>query len=802
MLKPTRPVLLRYSIAVLAVGVALLLKLLLEPLITQESPFLLFFAAVMISAWFGGLGPGLGATALAALASDYFFLTPVYSVLGQSLSQNLRLGLFVLEGMLVSSIIAALHTARGRAEISALTAYRHQENLLQSEARFRSLVQNSSDIIMILKPDGTIGYDSPSVERILGYQPEALVGKNALAYVHPEDVSVVQATLTNIVQRSGSVVPVEYRFRHLNGSWVHLDSVGNNCLDDQSVQGIVINSRDISVAKRREAERQRAESAARFLAEASTVLTASLDYETTLANVAHLAVPRMADWCVVDIAAADRVRRLAVAHLDPAKVELIWELNRRYPEDPSGPEGIPKVLRTGQPELYPEIPDALLVAVAQDHEHLKILRELGFKSAIVLPLIARGRTLGALTFVTAESRRCYSRADLSLAEDLAYKAAFAMDNALLYREAQESEARFRRVVESNIIGIIFWDASGNITEANDAFLEMVGYTRSELLLGKLRWNDMTPAEYQTLDQKALAELAATGACTPFEKEYIRKDGSRVAILLGSALLEGSQDQGVCFVLDIRARKRAEQALRSRAAELARLTRTLEKRNRELDQFAYVTSHDLKAPLRAIANLSQWIEEDLGDALTEETQRQMNLLRGRVHRMEALINGILQYSRAGRVEAKPETLGVEQLLAEVIDSLAPPPEFTIKVEPGMPTLLTERVPLEQVFANLIGNALKHHHRRNGTVAIAAKDQGEFYEFAVADDGPGILPQYHEKVFTIFQTLEARDKVESTGIGLALVKKIVESKGGSIRLDSQAGRGTTFYFDWPKHLSAQR
>lgn len=232
------------------------------------------------------------------------------------------------------------------------------------------------------------------------------------------------------------------------------------------------------------------------------------------------------------------------------------------------------------------------------------------------------------------------------------------------------------------------------------------------------------------------------------------------------------------------------------AILTQTNAALEKRNQELDQFAYVTSHDLKAPLRAIASLSVWIEEDLSDQLTAETQHQMRLLRSRVQQMEGLINGILQYSRAGRVTAELKTVDVKALLADVIDTPSPPPEFTIEVAAGMPTFLTERLPLEQVFTNLINNAIKHHHQLQGQVSISVQDQGEFYEFTVADDGPGIPPQYHEKVFAIFQTLEARDTVESTGIGLSLVKKIVESKGGTIWLESQAGQGAIFKFAWPK------
>ena len=227
--------------------------------------------------------------------------------------------------------------------------------------------------------------------------------------------------------------------------------------------------------------------------------------------------------------------------------------------------------------------------------------------------------------------------------------------------------------------------------------------------------------------------------------------------------------------------------------LAQTNMTLADRNQELDQFVYVSSHDLKAPLRAIANLSEWIEEDLEGQLPEEGQRHMHLLRKRVQRMDALINGLLEYSRVGRAKVPVETVNVGVLLAEVIDLLAPPLNFIVEVA-LMPTIQTRRLPLSQVFSNLISNAIKHCDHLDARIQITVDVRDDFCEFAVSDNGPGIAPEHQNKIFTIFQTLDARDKTENTGIGLSIVKKLVELEGGKVWVESTLGQGAKFIFTW--------
>jgi PAS domain S-box-containing protein len=244
--------------------------------------------------------------------------------------------------------------------------------------------------------------------------------------------------------------------------------------------------------------------------------------------------------------------------------------------------------------------------------------------------------------------------------------------------------------------------------------------------------------------------------------------------------------------------RARRDVEAKAEALVRLTHALEQSNRDLDQFAYVASHDLKAPLRGIANLAQWIREDVGDRLSGESVQHMELLQGRVQRMEALIDGILTYSRAGRVRTATERVDTGALVRDTVELLAPDPEVRVEIQAGMPAVVAERVPLQQVFMNLVGNAVKYTRvaRADVKVSVGWRDAGEYWEFTVSDNGPGIAPQYHERIWGIFQMLHARDKVEGTGIGLSVVKKIVESRGGRVWVESAPGAGATFRFTWPK------
>ncbi|WP_437677133.1 GAF domain-containing protein [Sorangium sp. So ce131] len=719
------------------------------------------------------------------------------------------------------------------------------------------------------------------------------------------------------------------------------------------------------------AELERQQSTLHLLSEAGAALSNSLDVEARLRQLTHLAVPMLADWCAVDMLNGGAIERVAVHHVDPAKMALGERLRAMSPPRLDAPTGVPAVLRTGRPEWVPEIPDAVLEAAALGPEHLELIRSLGLKSYVVVPLRARERTIGALTLVHAESGRRFSAGDIPVIEEVANRVALLIDNARLFQEVAAREARLRTLVHATTA--IVWTAAptGEVTQISPSWLEFTGQTEDEYLNGGFL--DAIHPDDRERTMQVWSDAIARGALYETEYRLRRADGTYARTIARAAPVrapDGGVREYVGCNIDVSQQREAERLTREHAevletlhevgqvlsAELeldalvqsvtdagtklsgaefgaffynvndaqggsymlyslsgapkevfsnfamprntavfaptfagegvvrlddvtkdlrygknapnqgvpanhlpvtsylavpvvsrsgkviggmffghsragvfterserlavglaaqaavamdnARLFReaqvligALERTNAELDQFAYVTSHDLKAPLRGIASLAQWIEEDLGDKLTGDTRQQMELLRGRVRRMEALIEGILAYSRATRMREKPESVNVEKLAKEVVELIAPRPPATVALDVPPVSLRTHKVPLQQVLMNLITNALKHAGREDARVNVSVREQGDNYEFSVTDNGPGIAPEFQEKVWGMFQTLQARDKVENTGIGLAIVKKIVVNRGGRAWVESDGKNGATFRFTWPKREQTQ-
>jgi len=349
---------------------------------------------------------------------------------------------------------------------------------------------------------------------------------------------------------------------------------------------------------------------------------------------------------------------------------------------------------------------------------------------------------------------------------------------------------FKDALNSSAI-VTISDYNSNVRFVNDQFIAITGFTREEVI-GQSHHLLNSPDHSKDF-YNVIWKQISSGNIWKGEMKNLKKDRSEYWAKVTIVPLKNSQGDPIQYLTimnDISKEKEAE-------AEIKDYAKSLESKNKELDQFAYIVSHDLKAPLRAINNLSEWIEEDLEDIVDEDTKKNLELLRGRVHRMENLINGILEFSRVGRQETNNEKIDMSKLLNEIVDSIGSDKiaKFTIKDE--MPTLIAEKILFEQIFSNLISNAIKYNDKDEIEICVSysMSNNDKFHTFGIKDNGPGIEEEYFNSIFVIFQTLQPRDKIESTGVGLAIVKKIIEDSGGRIWVESEISTGSTFYFTLP-------
>jgi PAS domain S-box-containing protein len=360
-------------------------------------------------------------------------------------------------------------------------------------------------------------------------------------------------------------------------------------------------------------------------------------------------------------------------------------------------------------------------------------------------------------------------------------------------QVRASEVHTRALLNNMIDGIASVNEYGVIKTFNPAAELIFGYTAGEMMeqnISLLFPKQEVSQGHDAEDLRTFLAGRSRAFGAPSEVKGQRKDGGTFPLDL--AVVEMHSEEVRMFVIimrDISERKLAEE-------QKARLMTELESANEELKSFAYVVSHDLKAPLRAIGALADWLATDYKDKLDDQGKEHIRLLVSRVHRMGNLIDGILQYSRVGRVKEAPVAMDVERVIREVIELIAPPENVTIEIEAPMPTIVAEPTRVQQIFQNLLSNAIKYMDKPRGEIRIACSDEGDRWKFSVKDNGPGIESRHFEKIFQLFQTLAPRDRIESTGVGLALVKKIVELYSGRIWLQSRPGEGSTFFFTLPK------
>jgi PAS domain S-box-containing protein len=598
--------------------------------------------------------------------------------------------------------------------------------LAAKEKYYRSLIQYSTDVITILEKDGTARYQSPSFYHILGHTESRIIGKNVLDFIHPDDIPEVLLRFQTILEQPGVPTTIKYRFLKDSGEWALLESVGINWLDIETIGGVVVNSRDITERKKSEVALMAKEKYFRSLIQYSTDMIVVVEPEGKLL---YLSPASMQTFGYQE---SELLGTCIFEYLHPDDIRQAKEVFNQILQQPGMPVVSEYRVRKSNGEW------ATVESIGTNWLH----------DAAICGVVINSRDISERKKTEAEIR---------------------------------DQSQILHAILSNMpVAVFKTDREGNYTQTMGALIAQMSLEKS----GAIGLNLFTehPAVREELMNVAAEGLVSFTSSIVvngrdwYLDNYLFKDQSPAGGFIG-------------FAIDITSTKVSEQKLQEYAHDL-------EKINKELDQFAYIVSHDLKAPLRAIANLSQWIEEDLGTDISDDIKSNMELLRGRVNRMQSLISGILEYSKVNRTKASYEEVDVAVLLQEVQSVLDIPATHPVILQTEMPLLLSNRTRLEQVFSNLISNAYKYHDKPAGHIRIAYQEMKDVHQFSVSDDGPGIAPEYHEKIFIIFQTLQAKDKLESTGVGLAIVKKIIEEQGGKIWVESQPGEGSTFLFTLPK------
>jgi signal transduction histidine kinase/putative methionine-R-sulfoxide reductase with GAF domain len=524
----------------------------------------------------------------------------------------------------------------------------------------------------------------------------------------------------------------------------------------------------------REAERT-AQQRLSFLGEASSLLASSLNYEDTLTRVAQLVVPGLADWCAVDMLAEDgSIRRLATTHVDPDKVRWAWELTERFPADPADDTGVPLVLRSGEPQLMPEIPQALLDDATAERPELKeVLDQLGLRSAMIVPISARGRTLGAISFIWAESGRQYDEADLELAVDLARRVGIAVDNAQLYRAAEE-RSQAARVLASIGDGVMLVDRKGVVRYWNRAAEAITGLPASAVL-----------------DRPAVA--AIPGWSTAVQRVPISFDP--VAPPRAESLPLGTGEPELWLsITGVAVVDGTVYAFRDLTEERALDTLKTE--------FVSTVSHELRTPLAAIYGAAMTLQRQDVVLDAEQNETLLSVITNESDRLARTVNAILWASRLDTdalstfVEpCDPLVLGRDVVEAQRAHL---PPRIRLELEaPAEPAAVAaDADKVRQVLVNLLDNAVKYSPD-GGEVRLSIESNGRHVRFSISDEGLGIPYGEQRRIFDKFYRLDPQMTrgIGGTGLGLYICRELVRRMDGRIWVTSEPGRGSTFAFELP-------
>ncbi len=605
------------------------------------------------------------------------------------------------------------------------------------EHRLRALVDKSSDTILLLDGRGTILFASAAVEQIGVFRAKTLVGRSAFELVQPEFVPQVREAFSFLLRHPGDSRTIELTFPGPKGDQ-RIEAIATNLLEDPGVRGVVVNIRDITERKRMEEALRQSEEFLNDVFHSIQDGISILDRDLTIVRVNRA----MEEWYS---------RAMPIVG---KKCFAVYQGRDR----PCLNCPTLQTLATGEPG-HAEVPRPGPGGEVE-----------GWMDLFTFPLIddRTGEFRGIIEYVRDITER--KRAEERL---------------------KASEEKYRRLFDEDITGNFETSLDGRILDCNPAFAAMFGFASVEEAVG----SSVLDLYIHPRDrEEVLARLQKERRIFNEGRMRRRRDGTRIHVvenIIGIFDEKGALAGAKGYIIDDTERHRAEEGLR-------RSMISLKRSNEDLERFAYVSSHDLQEPLRTIVTFSQLLERRYKGQMGPEADEFIGFIVDAGKRMQALINDLLEFSRVATRGGPPAETESEAVLEHALAALASTiAESGAAISHGpLPAVLADPTQLQQIFANLISNAIKF--RREGVppdIRISARWDDGMWEFAVADNGIGIEPQYQEKIFVIFQRLHGREKYPGTGIGLAIVKRIVERHGGRVWVESEPGKGSTFYFTLP-------
>ena len=641
-----------------------------------------------------------------------------------------------------------------------------------SETRYRQLADAMPQIVWTSDVQGSATYFNRRWFDYTGMSPADAGPDVWHEIVHPDDLPLAVAQRKQTLA-SGDPFEIEYRFRDKSGEYRwHLGRAVPIRNDRDQIAFWVGTATDIH--DRRLIEDQRT-----FIAAASDALSRSLDYRETLAQVAELAATGdVADWCVVHVVEVDgSLSEVAVAHADPAQVTLARELQERYPPDPDAPTGVPAVIRSGEPELVPEVTPELIDSLAQDDLHRDLIRQLGLSSTMCVPLKGRDRVLGAITFIASGSGRHFGSDELVFAEELARRAVSAIENAHLYREA-EARAQAARVLAAIGDGVALVDLGGRIRLWNRAAERIMGLSAVDVIGRRVR--DAVPG-WETIEPRLpVAQAGEAGRTESVPVEL----GDRELWLSVSAV--GYEDGTVYAFRDL---------TEARALESMR------------QDFVATVSHELRTPLAAIYGAALTLRRDDVELEAQLKEKLLEVITEESNRLAEIVSDLLLASQLDTVKLHA-TIGlcdpraIAQLELDAAQTHLPRNvALALEAPDELPSVVADPGQLRQVLSNLIENAIKYSPD-GGTVTVAVAPGDLHVRFSISDCGLGIPQSEQGRIFEKFFRLDPdmTRGIGGTGLGLYICRELVRRVDGRIWVESDGRSGSTFHVEIPQETPA--